>query len=98
MYKTNCDLSYAKLTLFPIISQGGLFTPPMVVVKNVSGQDVPHPDDPDLKFLTILPIDLTRTKKQLLGREVWWQENVGVHKFGLNKRNDLATVSRRRKK
>ena len=62
------------------------------------GQDVPHPDDPELKFLTILPLDSTKYKRQLLQKEVWWQENVGVHKFGLNKRNDLATVSRRRKK
>lgn len=62
------------------------------------GQDVNHPADPNLSFLSILPIDFTNSKKQLLKREVWWQENVGVHKFGLNKRNDLATVSRNRKK
>ena len=62
------------------------------------GQDVQHPQDPDLEYLTVLPIDFTRKKKDLLEKEVWWQENVGVHKFGLNKRNDLATVSRRRKK
>ena len=57
-----------------------------------------HPVDPDLKFLTVLPIDAVKTKAQLLEKEVWWQENVGIHKFGLNKRNDLATVSRRRRK
>ena len=62
------------------------------------GQDVPHPDDPQLKYLTILPIDTFKTKKNLLKEEVWWQENVGVHRFGLNKRKDLATVSRNRKK
>ena len=56
-----------------------------------------HPDDPELKFLTVLPIDTVRNKAKLLEKEVWWQENVGVHKFGLNKRNDLATVSRRRR-
>ena len=60
--------------------------------------EMPHPADPDLKFLTVLPIDAVRTKAQLLSKEVWWQENVGVHKFGLNRRNDLATVSRRRRK
>ena len=57
-----------------------------------------HPVDPELKFLTVLPIDAVKNKTQLLEKEVWWQENVGVHKFGLNKRNDLATVSRRRRK
>ena len=62
------------------------------------GQDHPHPNDPELKFLKILPLDSIKNKKDLLQKEVWWQENVGVHKFGLNKRNDLATVSRRRKK
>ena len=62
------------------------------------GQDVNHPLDPNLEFLTVLPIDFTRNKKDLLEEEVWWQENVGVHKFGLNKRNDLATVSRKRKR
>ena len=62
------------------------------------GQDVPHPIDPELTFLKVLPIDSTRSKKQLLQKEVWWQENVGVFKFGLNKRNDMATVSRNRKK
>ena len=62
------------------------------------GQDVQHPPDPDLEYLTVLPIDYTRKNKYLLEKEVWWQENVGVHKFGLNKRNDLATVSRKRKK
>ena len=60
--------------------------------------EMPHPANPELKFLTVLPIDAVRTKAQLLSKEVWWQENVGVHKFGLNRRNDLATVSRRRRK
>ena len=62
------------------------------------GQDVQHPADPQLEFVTILPIDFTKKKADLLNCEVWWQENIGVHRFGLNKRNDLATVSRRRKK
>ena len=62
------------------------------------GQDVLHLADPSLQFLTILPIDYTKKKTDLLRSEVWWQENVGIHKFGLNKRNDLAAVSRRRKK
>ena len=62
------------------------------------GQDVPHPVDPELKYLTILPIDTCKTRKSLLKQEVWWQQNVGVHQFGLNKRNDLATVSRNRQK
>ena len=62
------------------------------------GQDVPHPVDPNVQCLTILPIDSTRNKKDLLKSEVWWQENVGVHRFGINKRNELATVSKRRKK
>ena len=57
-----------------------------------------HPPDDQVKFLTVLPIDAVRKKSKLLEKEVWWQENVGVHKFGLNKRNDLATVSRRRRK
>ena len=56
-----------------------------------------HPDDPELTFLTVLPIVAVRRKTQLLETEVWWQENVGVLKFGLNKRNDLATVSIRRR-
>ena len=62
------------------------------------GQDVAHPVDPELKYLTVLPIDSVKNKKSLLRAEVWWQENVGVHRFGLNKRKDLATVSRNRKK
>ena len=62
------------------------------------GIDENHPDDPQLTFLKILPIDFTKNKNQLLKKEVWWQENVGVHRFGLNKRKDLATVSRGKKK
>ena len=62
------------------------------------GQDVAHPLDPELSYLKILPIDTVKYKKNLLKEEVWWQENVGVHRFGLNKRKDLATVSRNRKK
>ena len=62
------------------------------------GQEMPHPVDAELKFLTVLPIDAIKSKTNLLEKEVWWQENVGVHKFGLNKRNDLATVSRRRRR
>ena len=34
----------------------------------------------------------------LLEKEVWWQENLGIHRFGLNKRKDLATVSRKKNK
>ena len=48
--------------------------------------------------MTILPIDTCKRKKKIWKQEVWWQENVGVHQFGLNKRRDLATVSRSRKK
>ena len=62
------------------------------------GQDVVHPADQELRYLEILPIDTVKSKKNLLKEEVWWQENVGVHRFGLNKRKDLATVSRNRKK
>ena len=58
--------------------------------------EMPHPADPELGFLTVLPIESIKNKNNLLEKEVWWQENIGVHKFGLNKRNDLATVSRRR--
>jgi hypothetical protein len=61
------------------------------------GQDVQHPQDPDLEYLTVLPIDFTRKKKDLLEKEVWWQENVGVHKCSLNKRNYVVTVSRKGK-
>jgi hypothetical protein len=61
------------------------------------GQDLPHPNDPELKFLKILPLESISKKKNLLEKEVWWQENVGIHRFGLNKRKDLATVSRRRR-
>ena len=60
-------------------------------------QEMTHPDDPELEFLTVLLIDTVRSKAKLLGKEVWWQENVDVHKFGLNKINDLAAVSRRRR-
>ena len=61
------------------------------------GQEMTKPVYPELKFLTVLPIDTVRKRAKLLEKEVWWQENVVVHKFGLNKRNDLATVSRRRR-
>ena len=64
----------------------------------MDGTNIPHPTDPELKFLTVLPIDAIKRKTNLLEKEVWWQENVGVHKFKLNKRNDLATVSRRRRR
>ena len=62
------------------------------------GQDLPHPIDPELKYLKILPLDSTKKKSQLLEREVWWQENVDIHRFGLNKRKDLATVSRNKRR
>ena len=58
---------------------------------------ITHPDDPELKFLIVLPIDTVKNKAKLLEKEVWWQENVSVHKVGLNKWNDLATVRRRRR-
>ena len=61
------------------------------------GREITHPDDPELTFLTVLPIDTVRKKAKLLEKEVWWQENVGVHKFDINKINDLAIVSRRRR-
>ena len=57
-----------------------------------------HPVDPELRYPEILPIDTVNSQKNLLKEEVWWQENVGVLRFGLNKRKDLATVSRNRKK
>ena len=61
------------------------------------GQDRPHPNDPELKYLKILPLDSISNKKKLLEKEVWWQETVEIHRFGLNKRKDLSTVSRRRR-
>jgi hypothetical protein len=54
--------------------------------------------DPELKYLTTLPIDRCKTMKILLKQEVWCQKNVRVHQLGLYKRNDLATVSRIRRK
>jgi hypothetical protein len=51
-----------------------------------------HPADPELKFLTVFPIDAVKKKAQLLEKEVWCQENDGVNKFGHNKLSDLATV------
>ena len=59
---------------------------------------MPHPADPELKYLEILPIDACKSKKNQLKQEVWWQENIGVHYFGLKKRRDIATVSRNMKK
>ena len=62
------------------------------------GQELPHPIDPELKYLKNLPLDSTKKKIQLIEREVWWQENVGIHRFGLNIGKDLATVSRNKRR
>jgi hypothetical protein len=33
-----------------------------------------------------MPINFIKNKRDILEKEVWWRENVGIHKFGLNKR------------
>ena len=58
-------------------------------------QDVHHPPHPKSEFLTVLPIDLTKNKRDILEREVRWQQNLGIHKFGLKNINDFTTVSRK---
>ena len=55
-----------------------------------NGQDVPHPGDPELQYLTILPIDTGKRERYLWKQEVWWQDNVSVHYFYLNKRRDIC--------
>uniref|UniRef100_UPI003AF6EDD9 GIY-YIG nuclease family protein n=1 Tax=Thiolapillus sp. TaxID=2017437 RepID=UPI003AF6EDD9 len=52
----------------------------------------PHPDDPQLDFLTIVAVEAVREKRNLIVRENYWMCNLGTIFKGMNSRKDLNTV------
>ena len=52
----------------------------------------PHPDDPQLDFLTIVAVEAVRGKKYLIVREDYWLCNLGAIFKGMNSRKDLNSV------
>ena len=55
-----------------------------------------HPDDPNIMFLTIIPIEQVWTIEKLLERELYWQANLGTLSTGGNERKDFASISKNR--
>ena len=53
---------------------------------------VPHPDDPQLDFLTIVAEEAVREKRNLIVRENYWLCNLGTIFKGMNSRKDLNSV------
>ena len=53
---------------------------------------VPHPDDPQLDFLTIVAVEAVRGKKYLIVREDYWLCNLGAIFKGMNSKKDLNSV------
>ena len=52
----------------------------------------PHPDDPQLDFLTIVAVEAVREKRNLIVRENYWLCNLGTIFKGMNSRKDLNSV------
>ena len=52
----------------------------------------PHPDDPQLDFLTISAVEAIREKRNLIVRENYWLCNLGTIFKGMNSRKDLNSV------
>ena len=52
----------------------------------------PHPDDPQLDFLTIVAVEAVREKRKLIVRENYWLCNLGTIFKGMNSRKDLNSV------
>ena len=52
----------------------------------------PHPDDPQLDFLTIVAVEAVREKRNLIVRENYWMCNYGTILKGMNSRKDLNSV------
>ena len=52
----------------------------------------PHPDDPQLDFLTIVAVEAVREKRNLIVREYYWLCNLGTIFKGMNSRKDLNSV------
>ena len=56
---------------------------------------LPHPDDPEVSFLKIVPIETVHNADRLLLRETFWTCNLGTIFKGLNSRSDVQTVIRK---
>ena len=54
----------------------------------------PHPNDPTLSFIKIIPIDSVKDPSHLLRTEMWWQCNIGTLYKGLNSRIDFQSAKR----
>ena len=52
----------------------------------------PHPDDPQLDFLTIVAVEAVREKRNLIVRENYWLCNLGTIFKGMNSRKDPNSV------
>ena len=63
-----------------------------VVAKHVNA--LPHPQDRNLSFLSIFPIESVKEERSLLEREIYWQCNTGSVFTGLNVRTDFKTLHR----
>lgn len=57
-----------------------------------------HPDDPELQFLRIIPIEKVAREEDLLERETFWMCNLGTVFAGMNSRKDYNTCNKNRKR
>ena len=55
-----------------------------------------HPNDANLRFLKIFPVETVTTEDRLLDRELFWQANLGTVFNGLNHRRDLEMAKQQR--
>ena len=55
-----------------------------------------HPDDNNIMFLSIIPIEKVMAIEKLLERELYWQANLGTLSTGGNERKDFATIVKKR--
>jgi hypothetical protein len=55
---------------------------------------IDHPEDPQLRYLYIVPIEKVHREDRLLSREIYWQANLGTLQVGLNQRKDLNAALR----
>ena len=64
------------------------------VAAHVGG--VCHPTDPQLSFITIIPIEHVEREERLLERELYWMANLGTLETGGNERVDVGALMKRR--
>ena len=65
-----------------------------LTAKHVAEHD--HPQDKEMSFLTITPIEIVKNINRMMDRELYWQANLGTFFTGGNLRKDIQTVNKSR--